>query len=701
MRKHVSPTLFLSLAAITTAFLIIFSGYIFPSIAYADDSSPQDEDALQEQEAEVLNNSTEEQGDDAEQEISDELSDDANLDGNADWSKYFIVQGNTITGLQNGGDSLSELVIPDSMGITAIGNGAFKGEKMSAITLPSTLRSIGEGAFEGCNALKSIIIPPSVEEIKNNAFYGCASLSNVEIRTKSIKSAGKWIFQGCKIQHLSLPDGMTVVPAYLFHQATFDNCEIVIPKSVNTLGVQAFCAVTGVKSVSFEEGSCLTTIEANAFKDYPLSSIELPNMLKTIGDAAFSYSKLTEITLPENLEEIGNNAFTQEHSVNTITRVTLKSSKISTKDRSHVFYGCKISELVIADGVTNIPNSLFADAGFDGCDIVFPASVKEIRDSAFSNSLCITSVSFASGSKLQKIGNSAFVSADFTEIEFPEGLKTIGDSAFRWSSLMDITIPKSVTKIGNQAFSDLKNQASVRFRVVNGSYAYKWLKNNGFSNNIVTVCTITYKLNKGINSPNNNSTYTTGDVIILSDPSRAGFEFDGWYTDSKFRNPTTGIQASDRGNKTFYAKWIAIQYSISYNGADISTMKNPAITYTTLKSVTLKKPKRAGYKFLYWTDKDGIKATKIKKGTIGELTFTAIWKPVDYKISYTLKGGRLDKDAVKKYNIESDIYLPIPVKAGYVFDGWYSNSRYEGEPVTRIEPGDTGNKKFFAKWIRE
>ena len=68
---------------------------------------------------------------------------------------------------------------------------------------------------------------------------------------------------------------------------------------------------------------------------------------------------------------------------------------------------------------------------------------------------------------------------------------------------------------------------------------------------------ITYELNTGINASNNPKKYTVEDLITLENPTKTGFTFLGWYTDSKFieGSEVTEIKKGSTGNITLYAKW--------------------------------------------------------------------------------------------------------------------------------------------------
>lgn len=68
-----------------------------------------------------------------------------------------------------------------------------------------------------------------------------------------------------------------------------------------------------------------------------------------------------------------------------------------------------------------------------------------------------------------------------------------------------------------------------------------------------------------------------------------------------------------------------------------------------------------------------------------------------YNIEYVLNGGTNHENNPYVYTVTSDVALYTPVKSGYTFKGWYSDSGYQNQ-VTKIDKGSTGNRTLFAKW---
>ncbi len=219
--------------------------------------------------------------------------------------------------------------------------------------------------------------------------------------------------------------------------------------------------------------------------------------------------------------------------------------------------------------------------------------------------------------------------------------------------------------------------------------------------------TITYVLSGGVNSTSNPGTYDGMSTITLKNPTRTGYTFGGWYSDSKYKKKVTSIKAGSTGNKTFYAKWTANSYTIKYNAnGGTGKMSDTTTKYSTNVTLT-NKFKRTGYTFTGWnTKKDGsgtsYKNKEVVKGLVsknkGTITLYAQWKKNTYKITYNLNGGTNSSSNPTTYTVTtSTITLKSPTRTGYTFGGWYSDSKYK-KKVTSIKKGSTGSKTLYAKW---
>ena len=210
------------------------------------------------------------------------------------------------------------------------------------------------------------------------------------------------------------------------------------------------------------------------------------------------------------------------------------------------------------------------------------------------------------------------------------------------------------------------------------------------------------------------TTYTIEAPLYLPTPQRPGYKFEGWYLDSKFKNPVENmgdqwvIPEGSTGNKTLYAKWSGkVTYTINFNGNDATSGKTKAMkgcvngSRYTLNSNGFK---RTGYLFAGWYDPVNYKVygNKEKVGNLtaeNEKTVTlyAIWSPARYTLTYK-NVGPAETPWKQSYTIEDETFeLETPWREGYVFEGWFLDAKFK-KPVYEIAKGSTGNKTLYAKW---
>ena len=139
---------------------------------------------------------------------------------------------------------------------------------------------------------------------------------------------------------------------------------------------------------------------------------------------------------------------------------------------------------------------------------------------------------------------------------------------------------------------------------------------------------ITYKLNKGKNNTANPKTYTSEDEIKLKKPTRSGYHFVGWYTDSKYKNQISVIEKGSEGSLTLYAKWTK-EISPSVKAASLDYVKGTkANTITVSATVSNYVKSSDGYYYLVYVDSN---SGKVKK-TVGKVK-----KPEKAKRKITFK----------------------------------------------------------------
>ena len=218
---------------------------------------------------------------------------------------YSWIRINTYQGYRN----VKILKIPESVvymgrtrNVTSIDSHTFDGcTELTSISIPSTMKSIGIKAFEGCSGLNKVIVKDIAAWCQMQFDY---SGSNNPLNY----AHHLYSDENTEIQNLVIPYSVTSIG-----NGTFSCCygltSITIPDNVKDIGDRAFYNCTGLTSITIPNS--VTSIGEYAF-DYctGLTSITIPNSVTSIGYCAFSgCTGLTSITIPNSVTSIGENAF--------------------------------------------------------------------------------------------------------------------------------------------------------------------------------------------------------------------------------------------------------------------------------------------------------------------------------------------------------------------------------------------------------
>ena len=362
------------------------------------------------------------------------LAYDAEIDG-----IYYDFSGTEATVTFGDNKYTGDIVIPETVtydetvySVVAIGGDAFWNcySRLTSITIPSSVTSIGSGAFGYCIGLTSITIPNSVTTIGYGSFQGCSGLTEIVVEE------GNTIYDSRNNCNALIETSSNIL---------ITGCQnTIIPNSVTSIGYQAFHDCTGLTSITIP--SSVTTIEAYAFYGcINLTSVKIPGSVTSIGDRAFSgCGGLTVIAVEEE-----NTNYDSRNNCNAI--IETSSNTLIT--------GCKN---------TTIPNSVISigDYAFTDCNdlITIPGSVMNIGYHAFACkgltafTVDDDNVSFASEdgvlfNKAKTVLLQYPMAKNETTYAIPSSVKRIeGDSFLGCSGLSSITIPNSVTSIGYYAF---------------------------------------------------------------------------------------------------------------------------------------------------------------------------------------------------------------------------------------------------------
>ena len=339
-----------------------------------------------------------------------------------------------------------------------------------------------------------------------------------------------------------------------------------------------------------------------------------------------------DITIPTAfgrfpVTDIGDSAFSNCHSLATLSL----GENIKTIG-SHAFYDCTriTGSVTIPQSVTSIGNEAFRwCSGIDSLTINNAAT--SIGEWAFASCYGIKTLSL--GEKIKTIGYNAFSDCSgLTNVTIPQSVTSIGPCAFAYcTSLKNITIPEKVTTIGSDTFNDCKHleyiilpagltsfddeltdcpPECVIYYNNNEAEADKHFGSHDVlkGHQLLCLCKVTFDANGGkLNDSAEVPVYktekiigtkanklTANDLKAIPNPTRAGYNFTGWYTaDNQPLNVNELINETITEDITFYAHWEPIYHqltvtggtvAVKYDGSDVTSKLNSRTDAATGKT---------------------------------------------------------------------------------------------------------------------
>lgn len=226
---------------------------------------------------------------------------------------------------------------------------------------------------------------------------------------------------------------------------------------------------------------------------------------------------------------------------------------------------------------------------------------------------------------------------------------------------------------------------------------------------------IIYHVEGGENSPENPSSYNIdSDTIIFSEPTKRGYTFAGWYSDTNYKTPITAIEKGSYGVVEVYAKWDIITYEITYIAEEDGVVNENITSYTVeTELTTLLDAILRGHNFDGWYSDSNYRnrVTEIAGGEIGEITLYGKFTPKEYTVwldgtdeaiaivSFNLNGASGTAPAAQTITETNALRYPeVPTRQGYLFGGWYANAECAGEAYDFSDMVG-GNITLYAKWV--
>ena len=349
-------------------------------------------------------------------------------------------------------------------GITYIGNEAFLGcwEFKGILSLPDTVTTIGESAFQSCNGFTSISFSNNLKEIGKYAFLGCSSVNESLNFPEGLESIGYHAFDSCFniTGDLIIPSTVTYIGDFAFYYCKGLGENLYIKSSSLAIGEKAFWTNT-ISTVYGLVGTAAEEYATNEGWNFIVYGDEQDGVEEIVsgkcGDNLTWILEKGTLTISGVGEMWNYNSREEqpwyEHR-ESLSRLVIEEGVTSIGKRA--FSGCtRLSgELVIPNSVTNIEIYAFYECyGFKG-DLVIPSEITEIK--AYSFYLGGFDGTLVIPNGVSEIEYYAFMGCNFSgELVIPNSVTSIGNDAFYACSGFsgDLVIPDNVTYIGGDAFT--------------------------------------------------------------------------------------------------------------------------------------------------------------------------------------------------------------------------------------------------------
>lgn len=614
--------------------------------------------------------------------------------------------------------------------VTAIGDSAFKSfsprSNVSSVFIPARVRSIGDSAFNRCNALttvtfaegsqlksieraafygtehaypkfKEIKIPDSVETIGNGAFNYCQNLERIALPS-ALQTLSNGTFYGCTaLSEVTFPASLETIESRAFSFCR-NLSEIKLPTSLKAIQSSVFDYCSALKTVSYDGSleqwnhitanndvlgySCPSLVTDDYTAQFILVKNDLPDHYpKTVTITKYTGTESTVI-LPSTISswpvtKIGEDAF-QDNT--TITSVTIPASV--TEIGSNAFAGCTNltsvnyagdwSNLTIQSGnpaVQDAANEQLFDFEFTPDNTAVIVTNYKYNGAAAD----VTIPSRYKGKPVTTIGHAAFFNSAVTSVTIPDSVTSISDDAFvNCPQLTNISIPNSVTYIGFFAFGSCTSLKSITLPSSLSS----------ISGALFSGCSqlTTIHIPVSVTSIGNNAFADCPSLMTVTYPG----------SKTQWDDITKGSNSDVLENHLICAK---LEATFTADGESISTQTIDRGGKFTKPAP----PSKENHTFAGWYNGDepfDFDADTTNAPNVLELV--AKWDINQYTVQFVSDYGSFKDQTIEHGKLIKTDKLTIPEVEGYTFDGWYADEdrTIEFDFNTPI----TGDTKVYAKW---
>lgn len=327
--------------------------------------------------------------------------------------------------------------------VTQIDGEAFReDETLKSVTVPGSVKTVGDSAFYGCGELEIVRLGEGVKTIGVSSFAECPAVLTITLPQSLISIENTAFF--------NMPDGASLlVPSDSAAESWAVNSGAGYASGLRYEIDEGGARITAVSACgghvalpSVLDGHAVTAI-ADGLQIKDASVVTLPTFLICIPASMFYESEIVEARVGPYLEYIDEYAFC---SAERLERINIPNS-VRVIDRSAFEKTMSLKTLLLGDGIEEIGIAAFSFSGIENLDL--PKSVHSLGSSAFSMS-ALRHISLPE--TLKEIPDNCFDSVNLETILLPKALEKIGEYAFADSAIQYIEIPEGVTSIGDSAF---------------------------------------------------------------------------------------------------------------------------------------------------------------------------------------------------------------------------------------------------------
>ena len=598
---------------------------------------------------------------------------------------------------------------------------------LESIDLPNSLESIGVAAFNNCTVMEGdVIIPDGVKSIGNSAFYACKGIETV-VMPDSVESVGDYAFQYCEnLKKITLPidlnydNNQTYYYLSVFYKTAVE--EIIYTKGQTGRMIDRELGYTA------ENMNYGCSLECNS--QDTLKKVTFEEGVIGIGDNAFNSCRYLEEVNLNNIETIGRNSFCNCDKLVSIGAFSSNIKKIS----DYSFYACRsLKNVTLPNKIESIGDCAFYNCGVALGKVELGGGLKNIGDYAFSG--CTSMNSLVIPDSVESVGRLAFANctglkkitlpADLEYVYYVENMGTNYYSSFRETAVEEIIYTSGKTGI----MLDRTSNAKPGERYYTSSLEYNskdTLKKVTFSEGVTGVgdyafygCNYLEEVNlNNIEAIGRDSfsycTLLTGVIIPKTTVEIADSAFSGWsvltiYGEKDSKANTYALEKNinfiplnypvitpeeaivNQGDTQQFSAKVCIGINEYVADVDWVVMDNKdsktIISETGLLAVS---------------DNERSSVIKVKSvyGTnMASVTVNVIGKIVDLiNVNFDANGGEVEMLSKEVAYDETYGELPIPIKEGYRFAGWYTESEdgkqiKEDSVMTNLE-----DHTLYARW---